>query len=165
MHVEQLPIRIRSDYVETSPTNARYYIDPHRYLMPTVCRHYSGLILQSKQNGGVCPQALTALFPVDNHLRLRAGAQSFGTGDIHEPNKEPRHPSLVDAVTTVATLVCIRWGTRHPSWCIAIPLDLGKATLLHVCDSTILTPFWRTWFSDIFETDSLVRRLMIPPHR
>ena len=98
--------------------------------MPTVCRHYSGLILHPKQNGGVCPQALTALFFVDNHLRLRAGAQPFEAGDMHEPNKEPCHPSLVDAVTTVATLVCIRWGTRHPSWCIAIPLDLGKATLL-----------------------------------
>ena len=84
--------------------------------------------------------------------------------DMHEPNHEPRHPSLVDAVTTAATLVCIRWRTRHPSWCIAITVDLGKTTLLLVCDPTILTPFWRTWYSHIFQTDSLVRRLMIPPH-
>jgi len=79
---------------------------------------------------------MTSLYVVDKHLRLRAGAQSIGTGDMHEPNQEPRHPSLGDAVTTVATLVCNRWGTRHPSWCIANPLGHVKATLEHVCDST-----------------------------
>ena len=52
------------------------------------------------------------------------------SGEMQELKHEQHHPSLVDAMTLVATLVWSRQGTRDPSWCIGIPLDLGKANLV-----------------------------------
>ena len=39
------------------------------------------------------------------YQRLGARAQAFGRGEMHELSHEPHHPSLVDAMTLVATLV------------------------------------------------------------